>query len=428
MFNAMFALSSRFSHSGFFSGTSVKQRGAVFAQQVSMIYFDVLQDADTKPTLTQFKAILLLAFYHVTDGAGPSAWLLTGLCCRLVQQLKLSMLDHDIIGSTQPGQDDACVSDDWVERESARRAWWSLWELDLFISNMSDRPPALARGQIHVLLPVSDQHWFAETPVASAPLRCDPDSAWKSLYGSTNQDERAWFLVSRHLLWLSFRSVPETKSAIDLAVSCFTMGLPDTFRLRHRAKLAFNNEHFAQSNWVVSTHLMLQAYVLQPKTSKILVGTNSSSTRARYHLHGESNLSGNIHLDVEFDNTHLASKERNDGAEQDPHQVGDLARMCATWPPEYIPLAMPIVACLIIGPSGTNIISAASTPNQNVRDILQLTLSHFSKYWDLATLALGEFSEIGRQCILLSRARVDRSSRHSAISRLCVHCRATTCL
>jgi hypothetical protein len=418
IFNAMFALCSRFSRSPFFKNTPPKQRGIDFAQQASISCSDILRNVDTTtPTLIRLQGLIMLAFYHVTDRPGTSAWLLTGLCCRLAHELALNNFDQDIIEGLPCKQLDAL---EWVERESVRRAWWSLWELDLFISDVSNRPPAIAQEQMRVLLPVSDQCWFSETPISSNHLRCDPESAWKSLYGSINQDERAWFSVSRYLLWLSFCSKQkpsqsaQARSTVELSISCFALSLPESFQLGRRCTLIFDDDHFSKSNWIMGTHLMLQALVFLIVCLQFVVLTCLS--RARHHLRGEPSLGPQLACfgPLESDTANFVLEEYEGVLIQGRREVNDLLKLCTAWPPEYIPFAMPIVACLILGPNAVNIISTASIPDQNAREMLQLTIAQFSKYWDLATLVLST-------CPIQKMALLNKHVDGASSFRLCVH-------
>lgn len=270
----MFALSSRFSTTSFFRDIPAKLRGAAFADQAYTLYCDFLQMiGDKTPTLEHLQGLILLAYYYVADRPNTSTWLLVGLCCRILHQLEYHLVDLDVITDGAAAQASLSTAE-WVERESRRRAYWSLCEIDWFTSALTGRPPALGLTRSRVLLPVSDHYWFSEQPLPSAPLLSRPEMAWRSLYDSPNQDERAWFLISESFLTSCIHMrqsdmlSAQAKLNLEMALNSFESSLPEHFRLGCFECLAFDDANFAKMNWIISTHLVIQAYIpsLLPNT------------------------------------------------------------------------------------------------------------------------------------------------------------------
>ncbi len=259
------SLAARFSNSAYFAGIRPPQRGVLFAKEAQSIYADAtrLQGDGFSPSLPYLQGCILLAFYHNTNASNSFGWTLTGVCSRLAYDLGIDLVDENLCDQADSTNSYPNTAADWVLREELRRAWWSVWELDTFASTVARRPYTIDRAKMYVLLPVSDECWFNEQPVASAPMGHTPETAWRSLQGSPNQDERAWFLIANFLMSLaydlkatkvvSFHSKAEMESALD----CLSLALPVQFRTT-ACSFVFSDSTFARSNWIITTNIILQ--------------------------------------------------------------------------------------------------------------------------------------------------------------------------
>jgi len=260
--NALLALSARFSPSPYFADTPLKDRGRPFARVAKSIYEDAMKlDQPAKPSLPLLQGCLLLAYYHQICGLTAQSWVLVGTCCRLAYGLDLNNVDKDLLGVDKDIQ--WTSPNDWTEREERRRAWWLVWELDMFASTILRRPHTIDKSQMHVLLPVCDSEWFADTPVASNFINPEPFNIWKSLRDCPNQNVRAWFLVSQilmgtaHDLSQRHRTSAEDLEEFESSLTCFDLLLPSKYRLNSNMSLAFDTENFETNNWIISIALML---------------------------------------------------------------------------------------------------------------------------------------------------------------------------
>jgi hypothetical protein len=257
--NGIFALSARFSTSEFFTAMKSRDRGVDFAKAASTLLERYQTQDHEQPTLRMLQGSVLLACYYLASGWSSRGWYLLGICSRQVYELGLHQLDHDVIA----GNHTEAVQD-WVGHEEKRRVWWSAWELDCFVSTISCRPYCFDRNRVEVLLPVSDKAWFRNEPVASAPLKTDPLTVWKSLEDCPNQDEWAWFLVTVYLVRLANELLqqpgvtpPQMHKDLDTVITCFALALPSKFDLSSDS-LSFDQENKRSSSWIISTNLMLQ--------------------------------------------------------------------------------------------------------------------------------------------------------------------------
>ena len=259
------ALAARFSNAAHFADTAPIYRGDVFAQQAQSIYADAtrLQGNGFSPSLEYLQGCILLAFYHNTNSSNSFGWTLTGVCTRLAYDLGIDMIDEEICQQPDLFANQWNTIEEWLHREELRRAWWSVWELDTFASTVARKPYTIDRGKMCVLLPVSDQCWFGEQPIASAPVGNTPATAWRSLQGSPNQDERAWFLVGNVLMALAYDLKAskvvsaQSKAEMESALDCFTLSLPAQFRTSS-CRFFFSETTFVRSNWIITTNIILQ--------------------------------------------------------------------------------------------------------------------------------------------------------------------------
>ena len=261
LLHSMLALAARFSPSPYFKDIPPLDRGERFAEKTKALYrasLCTIQD----PTLVYLQGLTLLAWYSYLSGPDTQGWLLIGICSRLAYTLGLDKVDLKT-----DEQSDAANPLEWCRKEELRRVWWSIWELDTFASAISCRSHTIDRTKAAVKLPVSDESWFADTPVESVVVDPDPLHAWHSLRQCPNQDERAWFLVINYLLLIVHDLLqqpnpsPQDMQNIENAVACYVLLLPSRFHLDSDSEpLSFNSETFAKYNWIMCTNIMIQGY------------------------------------------------------------------------------------------------------------------------------------------------------------------------
>ena len=215
--------------------------------------------------LRYLQGCILLAFYNLSSIPELFGWHLTGDCIRLAYDLELDKTDADVTTEQLSRSGSWLSPENWVLREEKRRAWWSVWELDSFLSTLSNWPYAIDQQQMRVLLPSPDANWQSNSPIASRFLASDISLMWKSLQDCPNQDVRAWFLVAKGLMLqvhaTSRRSTLSSKAVetLDSALSCFCLLLPEDFQVDAGAP-TFNQSSFQSDNWIIAIHILLQRY------------------------------------------------------------------------------------------------------------------------------------------------------------------------
>jgi hypothetical protein len=217
-------------------------------------------DKLARSSLSFLQGCILLSFYEETGGPSFESWLSIGMCSCLAFELGLDKIDEDLPGVDYSSQWKS--PSEWVEREEKRRAWWLVWELDVFASTILKRSQAIDKSQINVLLPASDAQWFDNCPISSTFIIPDVANTWRTLQDCPNQAVRAWFLVCTFFMAtahdMSRKHNISEQDLIDFESSrvCFSLLLPVTFSLSS-SSLTFTETNFSTSNWVVSTIFML---------------------------------------------------------------------------------------------------------------------------------------------------------------------------
>jgi hypothetical protein len=261
LLNGMFALSARFSQWPELQTTAPKERGYRFHQNGKILCSHYLND-DYQPTLRILQGYILLTNYELISKPSFQGWIGTGVCCRMAYGLSLHQIDRKYTQSLEAENMDEVL---WVEKEEKRRAWWSVFSIDCFFSTISSRPFNLDMNRMDVLLPISDQDWFAGHDIPSARLASGaPSVIWKSLEGCENQNPYAWFLVSCALVRIANEEFnvedpsPDDLKILQSALHCFALSLPPKFSLSG-ANVTFNDQNFADKNWGICTLLLLQS-------------------------------------------------------------------------------------------------------------------------------------------------------------------------
>ncbi|CAG7939912.1 unnamed protein product [Penicillium nalgiovense] len=207
---------------------------------------------DEMPPLCILQALIIATHCQLTRGVRGKAWRSLGLCVRLAYEMNLHQLDSRTVAN----------SDDihqWQADEEKRRAFWAVWEMDVFASTVRQTPTAIDWGHMEILLPVDNANWFSDRPSSSCFMDADPNQSWKALQDTGNQSPKAWFLVINSFMKVAHSiSDPQRLSAMDNpghyqpgrpapglaeercrkleklgnAVRCFNMALPGHLRYR----------------------------------------------------------------------------------------------------------------------------------------------------------------------------------------------------
>ena len=261
--NGLMAMSSRFSNSEYFDNIAPRTRGDAFAARARTLYETAFShDGRWQPSLALLQGCILLSFYEQTKRPSTTSWFLIGSAVRLALELGLNNIDA--------GQDEAPVAqnppDEGVITEEKRRAWWAVWELDVFSSTILRRPYCVDKEHMAVLLPIPDTEWFADNPVPSTMINTNTLRIWDTMRDHLHLGARAWFLVSTFLMakandfLLHNETTLQEINTFEATLKLFMLLLPPEYDLTP-AGFPFNERNFASYNWIISMIIMLQTYV-----------------------------------------------------------------------------------------------------------------------------------------------------------------------
>lgn len=376
-----------------------------------MLYDSSLPHLRT-PTLVYLQGLTVLAFYLYAMEPNSQGWVLIGICSRLAYELELDKVDEDF----EKTKYQMTIPEAWSRQEERRRLWWCIWELDGFAAAIACRRPTIDKGNMQVMLPVSDKTWFSNTPVESAIIDPVPTTAWKTLEKCENQDVRAWFLLanflllSAHDLAQSRRSSKEDVKALETAVACFFLLMPSDYNLSSPS-LSFTDRSYQRSNWIISLNIMLQGYVTPPWSYHMTISINYSDIRVSTFIFlrfvGETSTANG----PTNSNNHLLAplaagshfKSSTTGYHVNADQIFTALRL---WNPAYIALHTPFISCLVIGPAAINLrtaIEIKKNPAMHPQftglelELLSLALHKVGIYWKFGSILRGKCAILGKK-------------------------------
>lgn len=164
--------------------------------QIASTQLDASGDSygDTRPPFWLLQASILVTFYQLTLSVRSRSWRKLGECIRCAYDLNLHLVDanHEPVQRTE--QKDVDI-ERWALLEERRRAWWAVWEMDVFASAIRQLPTAIDPSLNLTMLPVSDSCWFNNIYQESCFLAEDCSLRWKHLAQSGNQSAKPWFIV-----------------------------------------------------------------------------------------------------------------------------------------------------------------------------------------------------------------------------------------
>lgn len=150
---------------------------------------------DEPPPICVLQALVIATHCQLTRGVHGKAWRSLGMCVRLAYELNLHLLDAK--DKNNSDREDPKV---WRHEEERRRAWWAIWEMDVFASTIKRTPTAIDWSHMDIFLPVDDWFWFHDHRAPSAFMERDPIERWKTLERTGNHSPKAWFLVINSLM------------------------------------------------------------------------------------------------------------------------------------------------------------------------------------------------------------------------------------
>jgi hypothetical protein len=174
---------------------------------------------DESPPLCLLQALILTTFQQLTNGVRGRSWRALHTCVSIAYDLHLHLVDKR---TRKKNKNDT----EFPLLEEKRRAWWTIWEFDVFASTIRKLPTAIDWTNNETWLPVDDDRWFNNTGAKSCTLNPDPAVAWKELERSGNQSARAWFIVINALMRCAhIVAFPQVYTSKDYPSGEFSTGI-----------------------------------------------------------------------------------------------------------------------------------------------------------------------------------------------------------
>jgi hypothetical protein len=189
---SMFSFSVRF-ESDRLGGFNVPPQGRLRQLAEQLVDQALKECSDDAPPLCLLQALILVTFEQLIVAVRSQAWRSVGTCVRVAYEMQLHLIDKS------PSSNKNNISISSLAEES-RRAWWAIWECDVFASTIRRLPTAINWESNETWLPVDDHIWFANAYTRSCPLNPDASLAWKDLEISGNKSSKAWFIVTNALM------------------------------------------------------------------------------------------------------------------------------------------------------------------------------------------------------------------------------------
>ncbi|OQD68780.1 hypothetical protein PENDEC_c031G02206 [Penicillium decumbens] len=129
------------------------QQPAYFIELAFKYINEALMECDDgTPPLCVIQALIIATHCRLTQGVRGKAWRSLGLCVSLIYETNLHLLDSKKVGKAEG-------LSRWQEEEEKRRAFWAVWEMDVFASTIRRTPTGIDWNQMEVLLPVDNSRF-----------------------------------------------------------------------------------------------------------------------------------------------------------------------------------------------------------------------------------------------------------------------------
>lgn len=214
---AMFSFSARHASDVSVGEPTEYPEPSYFAQlATSQLHQSLDRYGDLSPPFWLLQASVLITHYHLTRSVRSRSWRTLGDCIRLAYDLNLHIVDANYNPDKKDNRGTGDKEDilRWSLLEERRRAWWAIWEMDVFASTIRQLPTAIDGSLNLTLLPVPDDCWFGDTFQESCFLVEDCSLRWKCLSRSGNKSAKAWFIVMNSIMRNTQRIVYPSGSAM----------------------------------------------------------------------------------------------------------------------------------------------------------------------------------------------------------------------
>ncbi|KAK5196201.1 hypothetical protein LTR92_003745 [Exophiala xenobiotica] len=257
--------------------------------------------SDSTPSLPVLQALVLLTFQQLIKGARGTAWRRLGVCIRVAYELNL----HHVDRYNTPEEEDPQI---WCKIEERRRAWWAIWEMDVFASMIRRCPITIDWTDQETRFPVPDEDWYKLRFSPSCFLELKPMDRLRALQQCGTQSPKSWFIVLDSLM-RDGHTLSKFRSPRP------GIGKPGSSRSTWRTHAKDNSETLAILNNTLRCFCMaLPKHLRQPGGSMTFTSTDPAAVVATRRL---QSAQYSIHVTIQLTRMMLHHQDAYYGAQQD---------------------------------------------------------------------------------------------------------------
>jgi hypothetical protein len=427
------------------SGTH--ERAAYYLDLAAGYITEALKECgDLTPPMCILQASIVSAHCQLSQGVLGKAWRSLGTCVRLAYEMNLHLVDVGV-----PHDAGEAHAERWCEDEEKRRAWWAIWEMDVFATTIRRTPTAVDWSQIDTLLPVEDSCWFQRRPRPSCFLEADPICRWKALQRSGNQSPKAWFIVINSLMKdaqqiSSPRGVPSASvgrrnerhhdrinaarrrlEVIENAVQCFRLALPTSLKYDGQY-LGFEGRIPGQYTSMRQEHSSIYNIYMMTQLARLMIhrfdafGKRFGTAIASHDLDGSADRREQTYAQGRKDMTEsLAIKQYFEAADD---QLLIVRRSCD----DHVRYINPFLSSTIWLASAVLLVRSQFCRPEATRsviksryEVMHLTYKKCVHFWDMHTAVQQNFGTLEQQleaCQRPDRCEQEPPRKHRARSTI----------
>ncbi|KAI9479218.1 hypothetical protein IWW42_000475 [Coemansia sp. RSA 1085] len=237
----------------------------------------LVMDAVEEPSLGNAQGLMIMCMMHFALGNEVVTTSYKALALNMCIMLGFNRLDS-VNGPIQPNSNcshemlpTSTMSMDWVDREAARRLWWTIFSIENYSSVCMGLAPSIQAEYCDVNLPASTQEWMQGKPLSEA----SPDGPNKRMRLTNNPINQLsayhaqLSLIFSKVAWLVTRTNADSSEAVSQFSELNTVlqrwyeGLPKELRLSSVDTLLYGNQDSGDYYQICVLHIRFYAAVIQ---------------------------------------------------------------------------------------------------------------------------------------------------------------------
>ncbi|KAJ2005786.1 hypothetical protein GGI04_002112 [Coemansia thaxteri] len=239
-------------------------------------------DAIEEPSLGNAQGLMLMCLMHFALGNETVTTFYKAMAlnmCILLGYNRLDSVDGPVQPSANCCHDSNVVSStmslDWVDREAARRMWWTMFSIENYSSVCMGLTPSIQAEYCDVNLPASTLEWKQGRPGGgSGSGLAEANPAKRSRLGDNPVHLLAAYhaqlsLIFSKVAWLVTRTNASTEDAVaqfselNSVLTRWYEGLPKELRLSSVETLLFGHQEFGEYYNICVLHMRFYTTVIQ---------------------------------------------------------------------------------------------------------------------------------------------------------------------